>query len=84
LEADAIAKRINPERPELAAISAGREARQRARQHVQRREDFAIETTLSGSWTGSLIRAAQENGFYVTLIYICVNTPERSIQRVHE
>jgi predicted ABC-type ATPase len=84
LDVDAIARRINPERPELAAISAGREALQLAREYILRQEDFAVETTLSGSWTSALIQAAQRNEFYVRLLYVCVNTPERSIQRVHE
>ena len=84
LEADAIAKRIDPVSPGRAAIAAGREVLQRARQYLRLRKTFAIETTLSGGWTESTIRVALNAGYYVELWYVCVATPEKSIQRVQE
>jgi predicted ABC-type ATPase len=84
LEADAIARRINPELPAQAALSAGREVLRRAKRHVERQESFSIETTLSGNWTSSVIRDALEHGFFFRLVYICLDNPERSIQRVRE
>lgn len=43
-----------------------------------------IETTLAGNWTTSTIRAALEQSFFTRLFYICLDNPERSIQRVRE
>lgn len=58
LEADAIARRIKPELPQQAGISAGREVLRRAAEYVRSRESFAIETTLAGNWTNLAIRSA--------------------------
>ena len=44
LEADAIAKRMNPALPEQAAISAGREVLLRAKRYLLGGESFSIET----------------------------------------
>jgi len=84
LEADAIAKRINPSSPPHAAVAAGREVLRRTKEYLSAGEDFGIETTLAGSWTNTVIRSALQSGFFVKLIFICVDNPERSIQRVRE
>ena len=84
LEPDAIAGRIKPEFPQRAGISAGREVLRRTTEYIRRGESFAIETTLAGSWTNSAIRAALERSFFTRLFYICLDNPERSIQRVRE
>jgi len=84
LEPDAIAKRISPESPQQGGISAGREVLIRAAEYIRGGQSFAIETTLSGNWTNSTIREAMERSFSTRLFYICLNNPERSIQRVRE
>jgi len=84
LEPDAIARRIRPESPRRAGISAGREVLRRTAEYVRTEQSFAIETTLSGSWTNSAIGAALERSFFTRLFYICLDNPERSIQRVRE
>ena len=84
LEPDAIARRIRPETPKQAGLSAGREVLRRTAQYIQNAESFAVETTLAGSWTNSAIRAALERSFFTRLFYICLDNPERSIQRVRE
>ena len=84
LEADAIARRIKPELPQRAGISAGREVLRRTAVYIRSSESFAIETTLAGSWTNSAIAEALERSFFTRLFYICLDNPERSIQRVRE
>jgi predicted ABC-type ATPase len=84
LEPDAIARRIHPELPERAGISAGREVLRRSAEYLRATESFAIETTLAGNWTNDAIRAALERSFFTRLFYICLDNPERSIQRVRE
>jgi predicted ABC-type ATPase len=56
----------------------------RAAEYVRSRESFAIETTLAGNWTNFAIRGALERRFFTRLFYICLDNPERSIQRVRE
>jgi predicted ABC-type ATPase len=84
LEPDAIARRMKPECPEQAGVSAGREVLRRTAEYIRNAESFAIETTLAGSWTNAAIGAALARSFFTRLIYICLNNPERSIQRVRE
>ncbi|HTU45751.1 MAG TPA: AAA family ATPase [Bryobacteraceae bacterium] len=84
LEADAIATRIRASSPQLAAIMAGREVLRRTQEYVASGQDFAIETTLSGIWTTRAINQALMLGFFVRLVYICLDSAEKSIQRVHE
>ena len=47
LDADAIAKRMNPSNPRQTAVAAGRELIRRTREYLENRESFAIETTLA-------------------------------------
>lgn len=84
LEADAIAAQIHASDPKLAAIAAGRQVLFRAQEYLDCRQDFAIETTLSGTWTTKVIIQALARNFFVRLLFICLDTPEQSIQRVRE
>ncbi len=84
LDADAIAKRRNSKDPRQAAIEAGREVLRRTNEYVRNGEDFGIETTLAGNWTFSAIQVALDQKLFVRLLYICVDNPERNIQRVRE
>jgi predicted ABC-type ATPase len=84
LEADAIARRIDPANPRRAAVAAAREVIRRTREYVKNHQSFAIETTLSGGGTLATMRQAQAHGFIVRLVYVCLDNPERSIQRVRE
>jgi predicted ABC-type ATPase len=84
LEADAIAKRINPANPRGAAVAAAREVIRRIGEYLTNHQSFAIETTLSSRSTLATMRQAQAYGFTVRLVYVCLDNPERSIQRVRE
>jgi len=84
LETDAIARRINLIDPHRAAVAAGREVIRRMREYTETRESFAIETTLAGRRTLPVIKSAAETGFFVRLVYICLDNPELSVQRVRE
>ncbi|HEY4087856.1 MAG TPA: AAA family ATPase [Bryobacteraceae bacterium] len=84
LDPDAIARRMNPEDIHRAAVAAGREVIRRTREYLEAGVSFAIETTLSSSSILETMRAARERGFTVYLIYVCLDTPERNVQRVGE
>jgi predicted ABC-type ATPase len=83
LDPDAIARRINPANPAAAAIAAGREVLKRQAEYFRAGVSFAVETTLAGSRV-NLADEAKQHGFAVHLLYVGVNTPERSISRVRD
>lgn len=84
LDPDAIARQLSPSDPHRAAITSGREIVRRIRNYIDARVSFAIETTLASPRTVETMRNAKVNGFGIGLIYICLDTPERSILRVSE
>ncbi|WP_410513081.1 hypothetical protein PaeBR_00970 [Paenibacillus sp. BR2-3] len=62
IDPDQIAKKINPEDPRSADLSAGREAVKKIRELIRRKDNFAIETTLSGSFALRHMKTAKEQG----------------------
>lgn len=48
----------------------------------ERREDFCIETTLATRSLLKMVRNAQQKGYYVTVIYFWLNSPDLAVQRV--
>lgn len=48
----------------------------------ERREDFCIETTLATRSLLKMVRSAQEKGYYVTLLYFWLNSPDLAVERV--
>ena len=47
-----------------------------------RREDFCIETTLAPRSLIRMVRSAQEKGYYVTVLYFWLNSPDIAVERV--
>ena len=84
LQADEIAKRINSADPSRAAVAAAREVITRTRLCIRNHQSFAIETTLASGSTLVTIREAQQQGFFVNLVYVCLESPEDNIHRVRE
>lgn len=84
INADEIAKGLSPFQPESVAIEAGRIMLQRINEKMKEGEDFAIETTLAPKSYVQLIHRAHEAGYFVTLMYFWLDSPERAIYRVRE
>ncbi len=84
LNPDIVAKRINPEDPQRAAVAAAREVILKTREYLDNRQSFAIETTLSSGSTLATMGQAKALGFVVRLLYVCLDTAELNIQRVRE
>lgn len=84
LDPDAIARELNPFNPSAAAIAAGRAVLTRTAEYLDRRVDFAVETTLSSSHWQVLIQNAKSRGFAVHLIFVALETPERNVARVKD
>ena len=54
----------------------------RIRYLLQRGEDFGIETTLATRTLLKTVKIAQEAGYYVTVLYFWLNSPDLAVKRV--
>lgn len=82
VNADEIAKGLSPFNPDSVAIQAGKIMLMRVRELIMTGSDFAFETTLATKSYYNLIREAQERGYFVTLLYLWLPSPEQAIKRV--
>jgi predicted ABC-type ATPase len=82
VNADEIAKGLSPFQPEKAAIDAGRIMLKRISDFIEEQVDFAFETTLASRSFVRLIDKAQKSGYFVTLLYFWLNSPELAVERV--
>ncbi len=82
VNADEIAKGLSPFNPESVAIAAGKLMLRRMRDLLAEGNDFAFETTLASKYYAKFIRNAQEKGYFATLLYFWLPSPELAIDRV--
>ena len=82
VNADEIAKGLSPFNPESVAIEAGRLMLQRMDDLLAEGADFAFETTLASRSYVKFVERAQAKGYFVTLLYFWLPTPEQAIERV--
>ena len=71
-------------KPERAAIRAGRMMLQMIDARVGRGESFAFETTLSGRSYARMIPRWQEQGYWVTIVFLRMSSPDAPIARVRQ
>jgi predicted ABC-type ATPase len=82
VNADEIAQGLSPFQPEKVAIEAGRIMLNRIKELINRNVDFAFETTLATKSYTQFIQDAQTKGYFVTLVYFWLSSPELAIERV--
>ena len=82
VNADLIAAGMSPFEPELAAIAAGRVMLGQIKHLVRSRENFVIETTLSGLGYARHIRNWRASGYHVSLIFLSLGSANVAIERV--
>ena len=82
VNADEIAKGLSPFRPESVAIEAGRLMLHRIDELMNKRVDFAFETTLAASLHLRTIAKAQALGYRVHLLFFWLESVELAQQRV--
>jgi predicted ABC-type ATPase len=82
VNADLIAAGLEPFRPEVAAIRAGRLMLKEIKEHFRRGENFAFETTLSGSVYSRLIPEWPKRGYRVKIIFLQLPNVDIAIARV--
>lgn len=82
VNADEIARGLSPFNPEGVAIQAGRLMIDRVLHLLKEGETFAFETTLATRSYVKLIQRAQKRGYFVTLLFFSLASPEQAIRRV--
>ncbi|MWB94395.1 zeta toxin [Flavobacterium sp. GA093] len=82
VNADEIAKGLSPFQPEKVSFEAGRIMLHRIDELLEKQADFAFETTLSAKSYISIVKKAQNQGYFVTLVFFWLNSIELAKQRV--
>jgi predicted ABC-type ATPase len=84
LDPDAFANVLHSTGTGIAAIGAGKEVIRLAKEHLERRKSFAVETTLSGKNYLQMMQYARgiDRGFEVVLIYIGTENVEINLARI--
>lgn len=84
VNADVIARALNPGRPEAASLLAGRRTLAELAKVLGARESFVYETTLSSRQSVELMRASRTAGYEVGLVFVALNSADLNVQRVAE
>jgi predicted ABC-type ATPase len=84
LNADYLALGLSPLSPELAAMKAGRLLLTEFKKFIERKESFALESTLSGLTYLRLLRSAGQKGFTIHIHFLWLPNPANAIARVRE
>ena len=82
VNSDEFAKSLAPFNPESAYVAASRYMLVKMRYLLKRRTDFCIETTLATRFLLKVIKEAREAGYYVTILYFWLNSPDLAVARV--
>ena len=82
INADEIAKELDPENITKHQVKAGRIFFKELNKRLAEKNSFIIETTLSGKYLVKYIKKAQENGFEVEMIYLFLENSATNITRV--
>ncbi len=82
VNADEIAHGLSPFNPSSMAIEAGRLMLQRMNDLMRDGADFAFETTLATRSYVNFIELAHAHGYFVTLLYFWLPSPELAVERV--
>ena len=82
VNADEIARGLNPMNPYNQAGLASRLAIQRVEALISHHQSFAFEGTLSGKWQAKILKRCANLGYETRLIYVWLPSPEMAIERV--
>jgi predicted ABC-type ATPase len=82
VNADLVARRINPIHPESVSIAAGRLVLRQLDELMVSGESFVYETTLSSHQSIDLMRRAREAGYEVNLAFVALRDADLHVERV--
>lgn len=84
VNANVVARMLNPDNPGLASLAAGRRVLQRLDALLRDRESFVYETTLGGHQPIDLMRVAKRRGYSVALVFVVLTSVELNVERVRQ
>ncbi len=84
VNSDEFAKSFSPFDPGAASVTASRYMLMKINYLLDRKADFAIETTLATRSLLQIVRQAQQLGYETTVLYFWLNSPELAIERVRD
>jgi len=84
INADEIAKKLNPENIAKARIVAGKMFLKEIEKSKNYGKSFIIETTLSGKYTERIIRKLKQENYSIIIIYIFLESSKLCINRVKD
>ncbi|MFQ3578613.1 MAG: AAA family ATPase, partial [Bacteroidales bacterium] len=84
LNADDIAKELNPEEMDKAKFMAGRVFFRKLNMFLEQEKSVMIESTLSGIYLNKLIPFFHDHGYEVVLVYVFLYSPKVCIERIKE
>lgn len=84
VNADVIAQGLSGFAPESVAWEASRIMLERLHALAERREDFALETTMAARSYSSWLTELRGNGYHVHLYYFWLDSPDLAVARVAE
>lgn len=84
LNADDIAKELDPNDMDRAKLSAGREFFRKLHELRSQRKNVLIESTLSGIYLDKLIHSFRREGYEVIMVYVFLYSPKVCIERIKE
>ena len=82
VNSDEFAKSFAPFHPETAYITASRYMLKKLQYLFAKREDFCIETTLATRSLIKTVETAREQGYFVTVVYLWLSSPDIAVARV--
>ncbi|WP_026225273.1 AAA family ATPase [Teredinibacter turnerae] len=84
IDPDAIAKGMTGSFATIDAeqVSAGKMALMTVQQCLERRQSFIVESTISGRVYLRYLQLAREKGFKTIIVYVALESPEMSAERV--
>lgn len=84
VNSDEFAKSFSPFDPGAASVTASRYMLMKINYLLERKADFAIETTLATRSLLQIVRQAQQLDYETTVLYFWLSSPELAIERVRD
>ncbi|MEO6320749.1 MAG: AAA family ATPase [Polaromonas sp.] len=84
LGADAIAAELAPNNPLGARVEAGKLFVRRLKSAIESGDSRVVESTLAGKGLERHIRAAREQGYAVTMVFVILDSAELCMARIRE
>ena len=82
VNSDEFAKSLAPFNPESVPVQASRYMLLKTKYLFAKRMDFSIETTLATRSLVKMVKAARAQGYFVTVFYMWLSSPELAIARI--